>query len=389
MAKTGSTAPGGAAVRCGHCGTPNPVRAYLTHCLGCGRALPASSAPAEPARKRFSWRAFFRPLILLATYGYALFVLVCLALIRWVGEGWWGVTTLLFFPRWLFLAPVCVLILLTAWVKKPSLWLVQGAVALVIAGPLMGFTVPITRLSSPRVEGEHFRILTYNLGDAPFDASALSKLLEREQIDLVCFQEAPRDAPALEEFFAKGWHRDRLKFVASRYPIVRELEPLPEDFHSEQRYGAKVHGIIIRTPKDREVLVASVHMPTLRPGLNRFLEGNVEGLRLHVEWWRHEIERLIGWLDQARGMPLVMAGDFNMPSDDSTMAALRTSFRFAFEDAGWGYGYTRPSRTPWFRIDHIATSPDWEVTRSWVGPDFGSDHLPLIAELVLPAGPKR
>jgi len=219
--------------------------------------------------------------------------------------------------------------------------------------------------------------------------SGLTKLLERERIDFVCLQERPRDDSALEELFAKGWYHDKLKYVASRHPIVRELEPLREEYLPEDRYAAKLHGVFVRVPSGREVLVASVHMPTLRPGLNRFLAGDVDGLRIHIAWWRHEIERVLGWLDQARGTPLVMGGDFNMPPDDSTMAALRSSYRFAFEEAGWGYGYTRPTRAPFFRIDHIATSPDWDITRSWVGPDFGSDHLPLVAEVVLPAAPER
>jgi hypothetical protein len=67
------------------------------------------------------------------------------------------------------------------------------------------------------------------------------------------------------------------------------------------------------------------------------------------------------------------------------MVTLSTFLRFGYEDAGWGYGYTRPSRYPWFRIDHILASPEWVFTRCWVGPDLGSDHLPLIAEVVLPA----
>ncbi len=54
------------------------------------------------------------------------------------------------------------------------------------------------------------------------------------------------------------------------------------------------------------------------------------------------VEPLAGSSD----LPVIVGGDFNMPADDSTMAALRLSFRFAFEEAGWGYGYTRPSRSP-------------------------------------------
>ena len=234
------------------------------------------------------------------------------------------------------------------------------------------------------MEGERFRVLTYNLGDHPFDARGLTELLERERIDLVCFQEEPRDDPALEAFFAAGWYRDSGKFLASRHRIVRELEPLPEHWLSEERYAAKLHGAFIRTPSGREFLLASLHMPTLRPGLNRLLAGNYHGLQIHTEWWRNEMGRMLSWLGRAQETPLVLAGDFNMPPDDSTMAALRTTFRFAFEEAGWGYGYTRPSSAPWFRIDHIVTSPEWAVAHCRVGPDFGSDHLPLIAEVVLP-----
>ena len=121
--------------------------------------------------------------------------------------------------------------------------------------------------------------------------------------------------------------------------------------------------------------------------MNRFLPGDVAGLSLHVDWWKHELDRVAAALSTGGGAPVLAAGDFNMPPDDSTMVALRSAFRFAFEEGGWGYGYTRPTRCPWFRIDHILASPEWQVTRCWVGPDFGSDHLPLLADVVLPAGP--
>jgi endonuclease/exonuclease/phosphatase (EEP) superfamily protein YafD len=124
-------------------------------------------------------------------------------------------------------------------------------------------------------------------------------------------------------------------------------------------------------------------MPTLRFGFYRFLENDTEGLSAHVAWWDREIGRVLDGLAEVRDAPLLLGGDFNVPPDHAAMAALSSSYRFAFEDAGWGYGYTRPTRYPWFRIDHILASPDWIFTRCWVGPDVGSDHLPLIAEAVL------
>jgi vancomycin resistance protein VanJ len=369
--------------RCGTCGTPNPSRSYLTRCLGCG--APASGgvvlAEADPKvsapRRRGRW-------IVLASWSYAALVLTVLALINWVGEAWWGVTVLLFLPRWLFLGPVLVLVLASAMMRRPSHWILQGTIGLVVAGPLMGFSLSSERLWKRRVEGTPFRILSYNVGPHLVDAEGLIRMIERERIDLISFQEGVGANPALEAYLAKGWYRDRTNFVASRHPIVTDLDPMKDTSVPNGPYGARLSRVRVRTAPGLEFLVASVHMPTIRPGLYRFLEGDTSGLTFQVNWWRSELGRVVSALRASGDAPILIGGDFNMPSDDSSMATLRSFFRFAFEEAGVGYGYTRPSRTPWFRIDHILTSPQWNVTRCWVGPDFGSDHLPLIAEVILP-----
>ena len=92
---------------------------------------------------------------------------------------------------------------------------------------------------------------------------------------------------------------------------------------------------------------------------------------------------MLAALAETRESPILIGGDFNMPSDDSTMSALKANYQFGFEQAGWGYGYTRPTRLPWIRIDHILASQDWSVRSCQVGPDFGSDHLPSWCEAVL------
>jgi endonuclease/exonuclease/phosphatase (EEP) superfamily protein YafD len=60
----------------------------------------------------------------------------------------------------------------------------------------------------------------------------------------------------------------------------------------------------------------------------------------------------------------------------------RDVYRSAFEDAGVGWGYTRPSEFSWVRIDQILASPAFTFTSCWVGPAFGSDHKSLIAEAI-------
>ncbi len=212
-----------------------------------------------------------------------------------------------------------------------------------VAGPLMGLSVPIAGLVRPRVEGEHVRVLTYNVGPQKIDDVGLAVMIELQGIDLVCFQEWRSD-PAIESYLSsKGWYRDRSHRIASRFPIVAELEPLAEDWTTEQRYAARLNRVRLRAPSGVEFVAASVHLPTVRWGFHRLWGGNVAGLKLHLDWWRHEMERVASALAEVRGTPLIVGGDFNMPEDDSTMAALGASYRYAFDEAGWGYGYTRPA----------------------------------------------
>jgi endonuclease/exonuclease/phosphatase (EEP) superfamily protein YafD len=390
----------GAFWHCRHCRTPNPARPYLTHCLGCGRVASEAAASREaagpepeprhggPAHSQF--RAWVGRLSACFTATWAFFVLLDLLLIRWVGDRWWGVTVLLFVPRWLFLVPLPVLALASGLARCRRHWILQGVVGALIAGPLMGLRVPIQQLWAPAPKGTRVRIMTLNRGMEPLDVDRVIDLIERERIDLICFQEVDhRMNRRLEAHLAdRGWHRDRRGYVASRYPIIAEMPPLADDWRSNHRWAVIVSRVRVRTPGGAEFGVVSVHMPTFRFGFYRFLEQDLSGLNQHVAWWDRQAGRMLDALAEMGDIPILVGGDFNVPPDQASMAALGSWFRFAFEDAGWGYGYTRPARFPWFRIDHILASREWVFTRCWVGPDVGSDHLPLIAEAVLPAAPE-
>src|SRR5690242_16708897 len=59
------------------------------------------SGPGDPPRSRA--RVWIGRFSVSLTWTWAVVVLVALLLIRWVGDRWWGVTVLLFLPRWLLL----------------------------------------------------------------------------------------------------------------------------------------------------------------------------------------------------------------------------------------------------------------------------------------------
>ncbi|WP_422925511.1 endonuclease/exonuclease/phosphatase family protein [Singulisphaera sp. PoT] len=386
---------------CSTCGVANPVVTYPTACVGCGdpRDEPSintkgvdgdASTSSATVEVRPRLRDSLASVILGATWLYAAAILVTLALIHWVGEAWWGVTVLLFVPRWAYLAPVVLLAVCSGILGRRSHWLKQGTVALVVAGPLMGFSLPVHRLWTKPPEGFRVRVLTYNRGALSLDGASFVEMLERERIDLICFQEGFTDTPEVENFMNKGgWHRDSTGFVASRFPIVAEMPALPDISTTEERYSSRLTRVRIRTEAGHEFVLASIHLPTIRRGLERLMRRNINGLELHIQWWAQELDRMVKGLSEAGNTPFIVAGDFNMPSDDSSMATLKTAMRFGFEESGIGYGYTRPTKYPWFRIDHILSSPEWVFTSCWVGEDCGSDHLPVLAELVLPGASAR
>ena len=318
-----------------------------------------------------------------ATWAYAMVVLAMLALIRLRGDRWWPPTTFLFLPRWPFLLPVGGLAAAAWWRRGRGSWVAIAAIALLVLGPLMAANVPIGRLWAASPRGPRFRIMTFNRGQDPLDVEGLIRLVEGEGIGLICFQEGDHPDPRLAAYFAKRWWSDKRGTIFSRYPIVEEWDQM-DRWEGSYDYLAGRFGMArVRTPEGDQFLVASVHLPTMRPGFRRLAAADLDAFRREIRWRDAQTLALASHLDAVVDLPILVGGDLNTPADSPMLAPLRARFSFAFEEAGWGYGYTRPTALPWTRIDHLLAGPGWRFTRCWVGPDLGSDHLPLIAEVAL------
>lgn len=94
---------------------------------------------------------------------------------------------------------------------------------------------------------------------------------------------------------------------------------------------------------------------------------------------------------EAPDMPVVVMGDFNTPTwSPFFQSFLKKSGLVDAAGTGWP-GTTRFSRR-WFSkyfyfgspVDHILVSRNIEVKHFEVGPDIGSDHFPVLADLRLP-----
>ena len=85
---------------------------------------------------------------------------------------------------------------------------------------------------------------------------------------------------------------------------------------------------------------------------------------------------------------LVVAGDLNStPLGDPWRALRAAGLTDAHEAAGVGAGFTRFLGPFGFRIDAIFTGGAVRPTRTWVGPADGSDHHPVLTDVVL-SGPE-
>jgi vancomycin resistance protein VanJ len=362
---------------CPSCATPNPEASYVQTCLGCGaaRSHPARTAgDPSPRAKRGVW-------VVWLVWAYAALMLLVLAGMRIVGERWWGGVLLLFFYRSLYLVPLIPLTGLAVWARRPGLLAVLAATSLLIAGPVMGLSCPIGPLLHPPRSGRLLRVMTLNRGGV-LDYDTLNQFIQGEQLDVLCFQEFTRYNGEYVRRLAPGFHWSADRRIASRYPILDdEVLTMPPPVAGFERPSLTV--VTVQLPSGAPVRVASVDLPSMTVPLSEVRRGRLRPslIQAHSDWRRACVRAVV---DQLAGLgPLIVAGDCNSPPDSDVLDPFRESFRNAFEQAGWGYGYSFSTARRVFRLDHIWATPGWAFTRCRVGPRVGSDHFPVWAEVVL------
>src|SRR5262249_20573587 len=176
--------------------------------------------------------------------------------------------------------------------------------------------------------------------------------------------------------------------LASRHPI-RGVEVFSDPAFAD-RGGAALRGEL-DTPAGRVHLI-NLHLATPRFGLESVLRqrwrefpGLVEE---NPDWRRRKAELIRAGAGQVDG-PLLLAGDFNTPPDSATYRRCWSSLSNAYCSAGVGWGYTYFTQHAAVRIDHILAGDGWRCRACWVGPDVGSPHRPVVADVewVGPAAP--
>jgi endonuclease/exonuclease/phosphatase family metal-dependent hydrolase len=206
-------------------------------------------------------------------------------------------------------------------------------------------------------------------------------LIDDTSPDVVILQEW-RERFRSESLAGGGWHihRESGQFLASRYPI-RRIDRLGDGSTKEKGSVARYE---LDTPEG-VVTVFSVHLASPREGLGEVAagDGGLHGIAANSALRWTQSRHLAAAADQIVG-PVFLAGDFNTPPHSAIFRRVWGGYEDAFSSAGWGWGYTFQARVSAVRIDHILVGGGGRATRCLVGPDVGSPHRPVLADLAWP-----
>lgn len=234
--------------------------------------------------------------------------------------------------------------------------------------------------------------MTCNVGNDRAEPEKLIPVIRDSKADLIGFQElSDSQGDALANELGKEYPHQALypggfagKAVLSRFPIIESEQLHLSTVRPDLQAKIDLDG--------SEITFIVAHPPPPRP--------HWKGLKFDRQTW----EQIISLANLAVNQPpAILLGDFNLADWWGEYAYLRSMGLIdAFQEAGLDKGHTLPTRIgPWkrlmalnrllrglpllpmLRVDYIWYSEPLHCTQAWVGQDTGSDHLPVLAKLVM------
>ncbi len=322
-------------------------------------------------------KMFFRAMV--GAYGLNL-ILYAIALIL-IGERWLVIEFLNTFAHilWLptvILIPIC--LVMREW--RLTTMMLPGLIGFVFVWGDM--FIPNTE-TIPGEDDIPFRVLSYNMNAGNSRVDAYVNMITEIDADIVLLQELHYpQADILAQVFSEqypfmAFHPGSApgQGIMSRYPI-EEDEYWQSDFlpHSLGHQRAK-----IRINDETSFVIYNVH-----PG-----HPGMQGDIFNPEYRSLEIADLLERTSQ-ESLPVILAGDFNMPDLSEDYRSIRVNFGDTFRDAGYGMGWTFPfipvqgQNLSFLRLDYIFYDTNFKVQNATIYSELtGSDHKALYADLFI------
>jgi len=240
------------------------------------------------------------------------------------------------------------------------------------------------------------RVITFNVYSLNQRPEDVALWLREQNADLVLLQEisdiqAPTLTTNLLDIYpyqaAENVDNGSIA-VLSRYPILSaEMFTINAESGAQQRLTLDVNGQIIA--------VYNIHVanPIGELAASEQESSNpliALGQRYDATERNNGIRSLLERL-AAEPYPYIVTGDFNMGDNDVMHDEMAAVMGDSFDEAGEGSGATWPAESadeplpdflpPLLRIDYIWHSAHFRAAAAEVGPELGSDHLPVLATL--------
>lgn len=330
--------------------------------------MPITSLPLPAKKRMFSFVTRFS---LILFWPYTGWLLLWNLFRIGSGESFWAVTYTNYFAPWLIIGLIPIAIL-TFIFRQRYLSLSSLVAALLI---LIRFIPLFFGNPTSAPIGPHLKVMTFNLNKSNTDIEGIISVIRDENPDVVALQEL---VPFTAERLIKG--------LESYYPFSTLRTPQPVNGQGllsryELQFVSNIPdyrylSAIVNAPQG-QIMVINVHAPKISPS------------NWKVDWQnqRDFIDDLFDQTSSING-PLLIVGDFNTTYLSENYALIRQEYRDAFEDSGFGFGFTYPAKNnssdrllwPLVRIDYIFYN-EFVIsheTRVFKG-SGGSDHHPVAS----------
>ncbi|MCI5135335.1 MAG: hypothetical protein D3920_09750 [Candidatus Electrothrix sp. AW2] len=243
-----------------------------------------------------------------------------------------------------------------------------------MAGLLFLHSLPYLPLFLPRFEqappySGTLKVMSFSVMGRNKDYLAVARVILQEQPDLFCVQEA--GVASLRSYLADLYGAAPVYtapghggFIAGRFPLA-----------AQEVGQSRIPKVVAKTPYG-PITLWTIHA--------------AKALWKDHTMQLQQIEKFTEDIAATPGMK-IFAGDFNTTDKNIPYKIMKLHLHNAHEEAGWGFGFTFPTRArrlgaffPFLRIDHIFYSNDlYAVSARTLSKSGGSDHLPIVAELAV------
>ena len=304
-----------------------------------------------------------------------------------VADAWWPATVLLFLGRWPWLLPgIPVLLLAIALVHRRAIVITLAAGLVGLFG-ILQFSPGVGRvLAAAQADGaRQVRVITYNIGGTLAAPMSLVAMMTEWEPDILAVQECGESSVELLRGMRHYNHDMGVTCLFTKFEIVR-VDSLRREAFRNASGAAWVKRYRLRGP-DGEFDFTNVHLDTPRKAFEALMDGRNDATSTVAEKTAiRDLESRLArrWVDIGPG-PRLVAGDFNMPSESAIYRRHWSSMSNGFARAGVGFGYSRQAGWIQLRIDHVLADDGWLVQSARLLPDYGSDHRPMMVDVVLRA----